>query len=372
MQTRRDAAIVRVHYDPQTFMRQRTGGISRLFTDLIATFDADPSLGVEPDLTFRWSNNQHAAMDLAHRGMRATPQWLPRGAIYAPWWLRGGGDMSGCDLVHHTYYSERFLGVPGRAKQATTVYDMIPELFADSGIHTGSHLQKLRYVQECDLVVCISESTRRDLETIFGPVSGEVRVIPLGVQPGFSPNHPPLPGLPSEYLLYVGARRGYKDFSLLPVALQELREQGLDVPLVVVGKPLTDQERAQIASHGVTGCIAHLALDDAQLKQAYAHCSLLVQTSSYEGFGLPPLEAMASGAPVVVAHASSMPEVGGTVAQYFEAGNPESLAETISSVLTSEGLSDDLRRRGIDRAREFTIRTMAERTAAAYRDVLDS
>ena len=212
MQTRRDAAIVRVHYDPQTFMRQRTGGISRLFTDLVASFDADPSLGVEPEITFRLSNNQHAATDLAYRGTRATPHWLPRGAMYAPWWLRGGRGRAGCDLVHHTYYSGRFLGAPSGAKQVTTVYDMIPELFADSGVHTGSHLQKRRYVEECDLVICISESSRRDLESLFGPVPGEVRVIPLGVQPGFSPDHPPLSGLPSEYLLYVGGRRGYKDF----------------------------------------------------------------------------------------------------------------------------------------------------------------
>ena len=145
----------------------------------------------------------------------------------------------------------------------------------------------------------------------------------------------------------------------------------MDVPLVLVGKPLTDQETEEIASHGVTDLIIRLALNDAQLKQAYANCSLLVQTSSYEGFGLTPLEAMASGAPVVVARTSSMPEVGGTVARYFETGDAGSLAGAISSVLADTALTADLRRRGVDRAREFTIRTMAERTASAYREVLE-
>ena len=140
--------------------------------------------------------------------------------------------------------------------------------------------------------------------------------------------------------------------------------------MVVVGKPFTADEQSLIAGEGLSDRIIQLALDDTQLKQAYAHCSLLVQTSSYEGFGLTPLEAMASGAPVVVARASSMPEVGGAVARYFEPGDAESLALTIALVLVDQELTSELRLLGIARAGEFTVRMMAERTAAAYRDVL--
>lgn len=359
---------MRVLYDPQTFMRQRAGGISRLFTDLIVEFDRDLALGVEPEVPFTWTPNTHASQALDYRGIRATPDWLPRGATYAPWWIRGRTRASGLDLVHHTYYSERFLGSPRGAKQVVTVVDMIPELLASSNFYTGSHLQKRRYVETCDLIICISESTRQDMLEHFGTVGGEVRVVPLAVQPGFGPEHEPLVGLPLEYLLYVGARAGYKDFALLPQALQVLGSSGIDIPLLVVGKPFTAAETVTLKEHGVIDRVIQRRLSDGDLKRAYANSSLVVQTSRYEGFGLTPLEGMASGVPVVVANASSMPEVGGDVAQYFTAGDAEDLARVIQRVLTDSALRRGLALSGPVRAREFSTALMAKRTAEAYRE----
>lgn len=367
-----EAAVMRVYYDPQAFMRQRIGGISRLFTDLMASFDIDPTLEVQPQISFRWSNNRHATEMLPERGLHSTPSWLPRGVAYAPWWLIPGRGAGPADLVHHTYYSSRFLGALPGVPKVTTVYDMIPELFAGTGFHTGSHLQKRRYVRECDLIICISESTRMDLEGLLGTPPGEVRVIPLGVAPGFSPELPPMTGLPPEYLLYVGARRGYKDFALLPEALRALRDRGLDVPVVVVGKELTDNERALIDRHRLGDLVQQVSLADQGLKRAYAHCAALVQTSSYEGFGLTPLEAMASGAPVVVARASSMPEVCGEAAAYFEPGDAGSLADALAMVLTDTDRNREMRRLGLERAAYFTTRRTAELTAQAYRELLSA
>jgi len=361
---------MRVFFDAQTFMRQRTGGISRLFTDLIREFDADPSLGVEAQLPFRLSNNQYAARDLAYRGMRVTPAWLPRGVAYAPWWMRGTGPERGNSIVHHTYYSGRFLG-SSKAKQVTTVYDMIPERFAGTDQFTATHLDKRDYVARCDLVICISESTRQDMIAEYGDVAAPVRVIPLAVQPGFAPDKPRLQGLPADYLLYVGARKGYKDFGLLPSALQQLASDHTTPPLVVVGKPFTTEERADLAARGLADQVQQVSLSDADLACAYANCTMLVQTSRYEGFGLTPLEAMASGAPVVVANASSMPEVGGEVARYFQPGDATDLARVITEVLDNEGLREELSRRGPERATDFTVAKMAQRTADAYAELLD-
>ena len=361
---------MRVVYDAQTFLRQRTGGISRLFTDMIREFDQDPTLDVQVELPFRLTNNHYLARDLPNRRVRVTPSWVPRGALYAPWWVRGSRVPTGCDIVHRTYYSERFLGAPRGAMQVTTVYDMIPEVFAGTEHFTATHLQKQRYVEQCDLVICISESTRRDMVSFYGDAAKNVRVIPLAVQPGFGPHHEGLPGLPSGYVLYVGARNGYKDFGLLPRALEQLRNAGIEASLVVVGKPLTDVEVADIAHRGLTSSILTVQLTDAELMRAYAHCSLLVQTSRYEGFGLTPLEGMASGAPVVVADASSMSEVGGDVAQYFVAGDAEDLARVMLRTLTDESLRAELAVRGPVRAAEFSTARMAQRTAEAYAELL--
>jgi glycosyltransferase involved in cell wall biosynthesis len=111
-------------------------------------------------------------------------------------------------------------------------------------------------------------------------------------------------------------------------------------------------------------------LQDPDLARAYANCAVLVQTSRYEGFGMTPLEAMASGAPALISRASSMPEVGGEVARYFEPGDPESLAVELESLLTDGALRRELGRQGVLRAATFTTERMASATAAAYRSVL--
>jgi glycosyltransferase involved in cell wall biosynthesis len=359
-----------VCFDPQTFLRQRTGGISRLFTDLVRSFSADPSLGVTAEVSLRLSNNAYLGADLADLGYRTTPGWLPRSVLYGPWWLRGAHYPKTADLVHHTYYSRRFLDPGSSRPQVTTVYDMIPELFAGTEGFTASHLQKREYVAHCDLVICISESTKQDMLDRFGRPRGRVVVVPSAVGPGFSPDLPPLATLPRDYLLYVGKRAGYKDFALLPSAMAQLRSRGIDIPVVVVGPSFTRDEEGELARLGISSVFMNRALDDAALKQAYAHCTALVQTSRYEGFGMTPLEAMASGAATVIANASSMPEVGGDVARYFEPGDAESLAESLEALLVDDRARGELGARGIERARLFTARRMAERTVEAYRETL--
>ncbi len=358
---------VEVCFDSQTFLRQRVGGISRLFTDLVAQFDADPGLGVHAVLPFSVSNNSYARRDLPSRSVAQTPEWLPRGLLYVPHWLRGARFPRAADIVHHTYYSRRFLAKDGRWPQVTTVYDMIPELFAGTSDATATHLQKRDYVATCDLVICISESTRQDMENFYGSIARRTVTIPLAVRPGFAPNLPPPPGLPQEYVLYVGKRAGYKDFGVLPQATALLRDAGLATPVVVVGDPWSADERRQLEQLGLMDAFHQVALGDADLRRAYSNSALVVQTSRYEGFGLTPLEGMASGAPVVIADASSMPEVGGDVARYFSPGDAVSLAEAMRGILADGALRAELGRRGIERAAGFTTRLMAERTAAAYR-----
>ena len=361
---------VKVAFDPQTFLRQRSGGISRLFTDLIAAFDQDPALGIAPELPFTWVNNRHAATDLASRGIKAAPHWLPREVLYAPWILRGLPQAGDAAIVHHTYYSRRFLGSTGKARRACTIYDMIPEKFAGTDWFTGSHLAKLDYVQHSDLVICISESTREDLLEHVGTPPGLVTVVPSAVGTGFQPGLPRLEALPRDYLLYVGGRKGYKDFNLLPAAIAELAKRGLDVQVVVVGPAFTHDEMTELSRQGVTERFLRVGMDDAQLRRAYANSLVVVQTSRYEGFGMTPLEGMASGVPVLVANTSSMPEVGGDVARYFEAGEADSLSWGLERLLEDEGLRVTLGIRGVQRAAEFTVQRMAERTATAYRTVL--
>jgi len=285
------------------------------------------------------------------------------------WWLLGNQFAQQTDLVHHTYYDKRFLSFYPRSLRVVTVYDMIPEKLVETSGFTGSHLDKFEYVRRSDLVICISESTRSDMFEIYGDIDAHSVVIPLAVGSGFKPGLPAIPGWPGEYLLYVGKRGGYKDFHILPEVLAELRAIGLEIPLVAVGQRFSRDEKSALRTHKVEDLVTCVRLDDTALKSAYANATAIVQTSSYEGFGLTPLEGMASGKPVVIAKSSSMPEVGGDVARYFRPGDSTSLAATLAEVLSDDAQRDYLGSQGILRAQEFTSQLLAERTAAAYQTI---
>ena len=363
---------MKVAFDPQTFLRQRNGGISRLFTDLILAFDASAEVGVEALTPFRCVSSSYTAERLAARGIRRSPNWLPRQLVYLPSWVVGFRAPEDAQIVHHTYYDPRFLKPIGSRKRVSTVHDMIPEILKGTDDYTGSHLAKREYIRNSDLVICVSESSKRDLIEHFGEPKAPVVVIPNAVSSNFHPNQFALPHSPRDYLLYVGRRKGYKSFALLPEAVKLLTSEGLEVPVVVVGPRFDKDEESQLSQLGVRDLFRQRSLDDIGLQSAYANCRMLIQTSNIEGFGMTPLEAMASGAPVVVARASAMPEVGGEVARYFEPGDATSLAAAIRELLLDDDLCRRLSQQGLERAKHFSRFAMAARTAEAYKLVLGS
>ena len=148
--------------------------------------------------------------------------------------------------------------------------------------------------------------------------------------------------------------------------MQMLHTSHLQIPLILVGPVLSRNERDLISATKLDGQVQQVFLDDTRLKRAYANCTAVVQTSRYEGFGMTPLEGMASGVPVVAAAAASMPEVGGDVAQYFRPGDAEDLASTLTRLLSDDDLRATLGRQGVERAQLFSLEKIAARTAAVY------
>lgn len=277
---------------------------------------------------------------------------------------------SSADIVHHTYYSKRFLN-PLRAGQrrVVTIYDMIPEKESPDLV-SGSHLAKRDYVEAADLVISISESTKQDLIQIFRTDSRKITVIPLAVGDSFRPGQLPLPGLPRDYLLYVGGRSGYKRFDVLIQAMVVLNTLRFPIKCVVVGRPPNKIELGLINQLRVGALFQFVHLSDIDLARAYSNARALIQTSQHEGFGLPVLEAMASGVPVIAVAATAVPEVGGDVAQYFEPGNVDQLVELVLKTVQDDDHALDLRLRGIQRAQKFSIAKMAQRTRQEYERLL--
>ena len=270
------------------------------------------------------------------------------------------------DLIHHTYYDRKYLR---RANfRVVTVYDMIPELFPHLFPRGNPHRDKREFVEAADLVLCISDATRKDMNEVYGTIQAPVVVTPLGVDPRFHASAGRCEKLPEHYLLFVGDRAGYKDFWVLAEALAATALPR-EVTLVAVGGgPLRPAESARLQQLGLQRRVVQLPLTDGELAGAYAHALTFVFPSRYEGFGLPTLEAMASGCPTIVTSESSHPEVGGDAVRYFSAGEVGELAILLEQVAGDEALRADLTRRGVARAATFSWAETANRTARAYRD----
>ncbi len=173
-------------------------------------------------------------------------------------------------------------------------------------------------------------------------------------------------GLPDRFMLFVGRLNARKNIERLIEALPLLRDPG--IPLVVVGDPDWKVSAApeRVRALNLDARVRFVGgVDDADLPSVYALATLFVFPSLAEGFGLPPLEAMASGVPCVVSNATALPEVCGDAARYVDARSPASIAAGIDDVLGSSDLRGSLERRGVARAAEFTWRASAAALVAA-------
>jgi glycosyltransferase involved in cell wall biosynthesis len=209
-----------------------------------------------------------------------------------------------------------------------------------------------RAVRRAARVLTVSERTKRDLVELYGVAPEKVVVTPNGVDPAFGPG----PASPRDYVLAVGAIQARKNQL---AALEAATAVGL--PLVVAGPPKDPSLASELRRRGAR-LEGHVDVE--RLAELYRGAACLVQASRYEGFGLPVLEAMASGTPVVAVPEPALREVAGDAAVVV----PEKqLADGIRRALAE---SSRLAAAGLERARSFTWRSAAERTLVVYREIL--
>lgn len=358
--------------DEQIFAVQHYGGISRLFAALAREYVTSSEHGVSLDPMRAAVINRYLLDDpvlsaaLGVRGARTEFTALARYLTRPP-------RRSRVDVAHSTFYLPHGLADHPGVPKVMTVHDMIPELMPDTRRRLDFLTLKSRYVGRADHIICVSEATRADLERIYGVPDAPVTVVHHGVDSRFHPTAERLPALPDRYILFVGNRSGYKDASTLVRAFREVAADEGDLTLLFVGGgPLSRIEQRQLDEWGLTGRVRQTALRDEDMPAAYAHAEVSVFPSRYEGFGLPALEAMACGTPLVLANASSLPEVGGDASLYFAPGDSRELAEVLGRVLGDAHLRESLRVKGLSRASQFTWAKTAEATVDVYRQVLEA
>lgn len=362
---------MRVVLDEQIFAIQPYGGISRMFAELASQF-IDGEVDDVELVPFNAPVVNRYVLDSSRirRGLGASEaknQWTALAGYFAR-----RPRFEEVDVVHSTFYLPHGLASPKSVKRVVTIHDMIPELMPQTRRRLDFLTLKSHYVRSADHIVCVSESTKQDLLKVYGLTGVPISVVHHGVDSRFKPDGPKLDYLPDRYLIYVGNRNQYKDAEVLFRAFEMVVKSDQDIHLVCVGgSGLSDREVQRLKEMGIRDRVSQRLLSDHDMISAYAHAAAFVFPSHFEGFGLPALEAMACGAPTILARATSLPEVGGDAALYFEPGDARDLARSISEVLRDPATARDLRGRGLTRAADFTWQRAARETAEVYRSVLE-
>ena len=353
---------------------------------------SDPSRGKEAlDLGF-FNYNQLVRRGISEKIINLLPagRTTIRQQLHYPLRL-----MRGVTRRYQLVHFPAHMDAPAWSNKATivTVLDLIPLVCADlyrpdqGGVRFRlARFLEQRAIRRATCVLAISENTARDVERLLGVPAERIHVTPLGVdeeffsiqaRPGEQSTRQQLAIPPDGPLvLYVGGFDQRKNIAGLldsfADSVERSAQQGLRLPRLVIAGRLDNQENRERFDGLVASCSAKERISvlgyvaDEQLRRLYAESDVFFFTSLYEGFGLPPLEAMAAGLAVVSSNASCMPEVLGDAAHFFDPRDRAAASTALFDVLHTPQLSADLRRRGRVQARAYTWTRTAELTRKAY------
>ncbi len=360
---------MRLTLDGIIFETQYNGGISRLFATILPLMcELDPSLHITVCLSGR---PRHP---IPVHPRITTKRILPFDSLLRPrrYWrwamptVRGLAlmlaiDADTTDVWHSTYFT---YPLKRRLPSVVVVYDLIHEkyasLFRSSEVAMLKHSRK-RIFAHTDRVICISETTATDVEAVYGVPRDRIEVVHLAPDPHFHSDGAPYSLMNRRpYLLYVGRRMPYKNFDTLLAAFERW-DPSDPVDLVVVGPPWSRDETNTISEHKRRERIHLLTgVDDESLAALYRGATAFIYPSLYEGFGIPLLEAIACGCPVVASRIPASQEIAGSYPIYFDATSVDELISALDAV-TCSGRSDELQAIG----KELLARYSWEKTAAS-------
>jgi glycosyltransferase involved in cell wall biosynthesis len=373
---------VRIFIDGIIFSEQRDGGISRVYREIL------PRIAIlDPAIKF----NLYVRRKLKTTELPCDPRidrinertiypwrWLFGKSAVQTYWLQQAYRGAKPDIFHSTYYT-----FPSQScsRYAVTVHDLTYEQFPEQyrkPHHLALIQRKRQCVERADMVLTISHSTARDIETHYSVPAHRIVVSHLGVSPAFQKiDDTQLQAFRQTYrlkrpfVLYVGRRRFYKNFLRL---LNAYADSGLhrEIDLITVGgeDTFTAEEQTIITLHNISTFVRRLPpLDEYELALAYNCASVFAYPSLYEGFGLPPLEAMACGTPVITSNTASLPEIVGNAALLFDPKRVDEIAAALTQSLDPD-TAQSLRQKGLIRAAAFNWQETARQTLAYYRQLV--
>ena len=310
--------------------------------------------------------------------LEPSPNYSLREQIHIPWVLR----RERPDVYHAPHY---VLPPAVPCRSVVTIHDcihlMFPQYLPNKAAYAYARASMWAAVKRSTRILTVSEASKRDILHFFNVAPEKIVVAYNAIDDHFWLTPPDEEvarvreryQLDHQFVLYVGNIKPHKNLVRLIEAFDELRRTGPEeLKLLIIGDEISKLPslRRAVHRHKLHKHVRFLGfVSDGTLRILYRLASLFVFPSLYEGFGLPPLEAMASGTPVVASNQSSLPEVTGDAAVLVDPYDVASIVDGMRRVLTDPVLAADLRRRGPARAREFSWARSVEKTRAVYEQV---
>ena len=307
-----------------------------------------------------------------------SPNYSLREQIHVPWILR----RERPDVYHAPHY---VLPPAIRCRSVVTIHDcihmMFPQYLPNRAAYAYARASMWAAARRSDRILTVSEASKRDILHLFNVKPEKIVVVYNAIDEHFAaiPSDEHVARVRERYqldhkfVLYVGNIKPHKNLVRLIEAFSQLRRTHDDVKLLIIGDEISKLPalRRAVHRHKLHKHVRFFGfVSDETLAALYRLAAVFVFPSLYEGFGLPPLEAMASGAPVITSNVSSLPEVVGDAALLIDPYDPDAIADAMRQVLSDDGLRASLRERGLLRARHFSWERSIGRVRDIYGEVL--
>ena len=360
------------------YQRQKVGGVSRIFTEILPRMcEIDSSLNISIITT----NTLKQPLP-THENIRQYKLFPIDNYLKPAWFWRELGLRSkyikwnignGNESIWHSPIHSRLNGWKG--KEVVTVYDMIYELYPE--YYRQYKDERRRAIkQECilsaDAVICISHNTQKNVVEFYNLDIEKTYVVPLAYNPIFRQLKDVNPSTINTnikpYLLYIGTRSAYKNFSAFVEGYSLWRYRN-EVDLVVIGDDWSEEEKKDLEDLKLLKNIhLHSNVSDEGLVSLYNQALAFVFPSLYEGFGIPLLEAMACGCPIVASRIPTTLEVAGDVPIYFEPTEIESLISALNVVYQQEDVDQKILA-GFEHVKHYSWDKTAQETHSIYQEI---
>lgn len=367
---------MKILLDPQIFINQRYGGISRYYTEVFSRLSTNndimfPAYSVQ-NIYFNESNlvtcRQKAYFFyirvLSKFRIRRIEKTNDRNFVF----FKNKVLRQQFDLFVPTYYDSYFINYIGSKPFVLTVYDMIHELFPEFFINDKMVVPNKKYLMEkATRIIAVSENTKKDIIKIYPHIdSSKIDVVYHGCS--IKVNKIESKSLPKKYILFVGTRSSYKNFIFLVHSITALLKNDNDLYLICAGGgDFNSIEKELISKLGLESQIIQKYFNEDELGYFYNRARCFVFPSMYEGFGIPVLESMTCGCPVVLGKHSSFLEVAGDAGVYYELNSSEDLKNKVDALIQSETLRNKFSLKGLEQVKKFSWEKAASECLSVYK-----